>query len=37
MSEDNVIDIPFVSPSTMRMIIRIDESHEKDGITIIDK
>lgn len=35
--KDELIDIPFVSPPIMRVILRILESHQEGDITIIDK
>ncbi len=31
------IELPFVSRPMIRMILRVDESHEQDGVTVIDK
>ena len=35
--DEKRLDIPFVNPPMFRMIFKILESHEKDGITVIDK
>jgi len=35
--KNNRIEVPFTTHPMIRMIIRVDESHDDDGVTIIDR